>query len=528
MDKFKQYFNLDKPKPTIFEQAEIKPVEQLRGPAGPQGLPGPQGPAGEDGWAGPQGEPGPQGPQGPRGEKGDTGEIGWPGDKGEQGVQGEPGPEGPMGPQGPEGPQGIQGLEGPMGPQGVPGKMGPQGVPGPVGPKGPIGNVGPEGPQGIQGPEGPEGPEGPIGPVGPQGSKGVQGAKGEPGPQGSPGPQGAQGPEGPQGPKGDSSVITANYPLVLQEGELSFDGSKFKQELTNLVKTKLDAQTIAQNFQWLNTGSVGGGAVGIYKDRARVIKSVNDINFVGDNITVTRKGKQVDVAVSGGGGGGANGTTGPSGILYTYRSTGDTLGAGVLSNNVNNVYISAQDVFGLDKSNYLDWIDQWPPSSSTPAIGYLYVTSQWTNNTSVYGVGGVSRVNAGVNYYVFNFNTSYSSTISFTDGEPVSIFFIAQGRNGSKGDSGTNGTNGLSVSSTSTSLVTTYPDGVETKTAYLISTLSSGTTLSANLNLLGVRTFVQITAPAGTMYSGDRWFNTDTGILFTRIVSGLTGVWVEL
>jgi hypothetical protein len=143
----------------------------------------------------------------------------------------------------------------------------------------------------------------------------------------------------------------------------------------------------------------------------------------------------------------------------------------------------------------------------------------------VYGVGGVSRVDQAVDYYVFNFSTTYSSTISFTDGEPVSIFFIEHVRNGSKGDSGTNG---LSVSSTSTSLVTTYPDGIETKTAYLVSTLSGGTTLSANLNILGVRTFVQTTAPAGTMYSGDRWFNTDTGILFTRIVSGLTGVWVEL
>jgi len=44
--------------------------------------------------------------------------------------------------------------------------------------------------------------------------------------------------------------------------------------------------------------SSGGGAVGIYKDRARIIKSVNDINFIGDNIVVTRKGKQVDVSVT--------------------------------------------------------------------------------------------------------------------------------------------------------------------------------------------------------------------------------------
>lgn len=303
MDKFKQYFNLDKPTPVVSPQSELPSPQDLRGPVGPrgpQGPPGPQGPAGEDGWAGPQGEPGPQGPQGLKGEKGDTGETGWPGDKGEQGVQGEIGPEGPMGPQGPEGPQGIQGIPGPIGPQGIPGEQGPQGVPGPVGPKGSRGDVGPEGPQGIQGSEGPEGPEGPIGPVGPQGPKGIQGVKGEPGIQGLPGPIGPQGPEGPQGPKGDTGVVTANYPLVLEEGELSFDASKFKQDITSLVKTKLDAQTVAQNFQWLNTGSVGGGAVGIYKDRARIIKSVNDLNFTGDGVELVRKGKQVDVKITGG------------------------------------------------------------------------------------------------------------------------------------------------------------------------------------------------------------------------------------
>ena len=39
--------------------------------------------------------------------------------------------------------------------------------------------------------------------------------------------------------------------------------------------------------------SAGGGAVGIMKDRAIVIKSVNDINFKGSNITVSRKGKKL-------------------------------------------------------------------------------------------------------------------------------------------------------------------------------------------------------------------------------------------
>ena len=36
------------------------------------------------------------------------------------------------------------------------------------------------------------------------------------------------------------------------------------------------------------------------------------------------------------------------------------------------------------------------------------------------------------------------------------------------------------------------------------------------------------TEPTGTIYSGDRWFNTNTGTLFTRILDGITGIWAEL
>lgn len=73
-------------------------LEDLRGPAGPQGLPGARGPKGDPG---PQGEPGPAGPPGPTGPQGEPGPQGPPGDKG---PTGDPGPVGPPGPQGPEGP----------------------------------------------------------------------------------------------------------------------------------------------------------------------------------------------------------------------------------------------------------------------------------------------------------------------------------------------------------------------------------------------------------------------------------------
>jgi hypothetical protein len=302
MDKFKDYFNLNKPVVAVSQPKAIIQESTIgsRGPAGPRGPQGPQGPQGEDGWAGPQGERGPQGPQGPKGEpgpvgpkgekgdKGETGETGWPGDKGEPGIQGEPGPVGPRGPQGERGDQGPEGKSGPTGANGKDGKDGVKGG---------------RGPQGPQGPPGADGKDGIDGQRGVQGERGSQGPKGERGPQGPQGPQGppgADGKDGLHGPQGDPGVVAANYPLVLEDQTLSFDGSKFKEDLTKLIKTKLDAQTVAQNFSWLNTGSVGGGAVGIYSNGARVIKSVNDLNFTGDGVEVVRKGKQVDVKISGG------------------------------------------------------------------------------------------------------------------------------------------------------------------------------------------------------------------------------------
>lgn len=113
------------------------------------------------------------------------------------------GREGPIGPQGPRGDVGIRGELGPVGAKGEKGErgevgeQGPQGIEGPIGPRGPIG---PQGPKGDKGDKGDQGIAGELGPIGPQGSKGDQGEAGEPGLDG---PQGERGPIGPQGPKGD-------------------------------------------------------------------------------------------------------------------------------------------------------------------------------------------------------------------------------------------------------------------------------------------------------------------------------------
>ena len=382
MDKFKEYFKStpNEPQKTIIETVVEGPI----GPIGPMGPPGPPGPPGEDGWAGPEGpkgDPGPRGPQGPKGEDGLPGPPGPTGEKGNDGKDGVIGPVGPVGPIGPQGPQGEQG------PQGGPGPIGPKGE---QGPKGDKGDLGLQGNPGQQGPQGEQGPKGDPGPKGPKGDSGIKGDTGAQGPKGPKGDLGPQGPKGPKGDPGESPILTANYPLVLEDRTLSFDGSKFKEDLTKLIKNKLDAQTVAQNFQWLNTGSVGGGAVGIYDHGARVIKSVNDLNFKGSGVTVTRKGKQVDIEINTGSNGNGGGISGDY-VKYVNGLTGGvTLAAGAnvtLTTTGNTITISSSPGFTYTAETpvYTPTIgDRWMDSDT--GVEYVWIndgdSTQWIQPTN--------------------------------------------------------------------------------------------------------------------------------------------------
>ena len=256
----------------IVETKEIKEVVTL------PGTPGAMGPIG------PVGDRGSQGPQGEQGVKGDVGEQGPQGEQGIQGEQGPAGPQGEQGIQGEQGPQGVAGPKGDKGDKGDVGEQGPQGIPGPAGKDGQAGQNGRDGAKGLQGPKGERGP---------RGSKGQKGDPGPAGPAGIAGSDGEQGAKGDKGDPGDLSKISAKYPLIYDEekGKLEFDTKKLESVISNLSGIG-NAQNLAKYM------SAGGGAVGIMKDRAIVIKSVNDINFKGSNITVSRKGKQVDVEVS--------------------------------------------------------------------------------------------------------------------------------------------------------------------------------------------------------------------------------------
>lgn len=347
------------------------------------------------------------GSQGLRGEKGDPGNIGPIGPKGDRGERGLEGPKGPQGEQGLVGPQGPRGEPGPEGLQGKPGKIGPQGPqgePGPQGPEGPRGLKGEKGDNGEPGPQGipgKNGTDGQIGPAGPQGVKGPKGDRGERGERGSIGPQGPQGPEGPQGPPGaqgpagEAPIITASYPLVLEEGNLSFDSEKLTGILDKFKNSDIQ-DAINKIGQMVTPG--GGGAVDISLNGNKVIRSVNTVNFVGSNITVTRRRKNVDVSISGSGISGPyvvslNGLTGTVGLSAGNNISITPTGNTFVINSITPVNFYYQEnaptVSGITVGNR--WMD------SDTGVEYVYIndgnSNQWVQPTNT---GGSSTTSISV------------------------------------------------------------------------------------------------------------------------------------
>jgi hypothetical protein len=246
----------------LVEKTIVREIVPQFGAQGIQGEPGPVGPRGERGPAGPQGPVGPRGPMG---------------------VQGEVGPEGPVGPQGERGDQGEEGPVGPVGPRGLQGPQGPKGVPGE------------KGEQGDVGPQGPMGPQGPKGDKGEKGDRGDRGPIGQQGPIGPKGPQGPAGSQGPAGPKGDPGIVEAQFPLILEDGVLSFNSEHVSSVLDKLKND--DVQKAINQIAMATPG--GGGAVDVALNGDKIIRSVDTMNFIGSGITITRRRKNVDIDLSG-------------------------------------------------------------------------------------------------------------------------------------------------------------------------------------------------------------------------------------
>jgi hypothetical protein len=254
-----------------------------QGKQGTQGFQGIKGADGKDGLHGIPGEDGKDGEVGPQGEQGIQGEVG---PQGEQGIQGEVGPQGEKGNNGDRGGGGLPGIRGEQGIQGLEGKQGKQGPKGDRGKKGEQGVRGVDGKQGKSGTKGVRGVDGKQGKSGTKGERGIQGKQGLPGTKGI---NGRDGKDGVDGKDGQEGFMDVQFPL-------KYDDKKKRISVDTKVLQKMlsvPANKEGQFIDWV--ALAGGGAVGIRDDSSMVIKSVSDLNFKGNAVSVERKGKDVEL-----------------------------------------------------------------------------------------------------------------------------------------------------------------------------------------------------------------------------------------
>ncbi len=415
----------------LVEKTIVREIVPQFGAQGIQGEPGPVGPRGERGPAGPQGPIGPRGPVGAQGEVGPEGPVG---PQGEKGDQGEEGPVGPVGP---------RGLQGPQGPKGVPGEKGEQGDVGPQGPMGPQGPKGDKGDKGDRGERGPIGQQGPIGPKGPQGPVGFQ---------------------GPVGPKGDPGIVEAQFPLILEDGVLSFNSEQISSVLEQL-KNK-DIQKTINQIAMSTPG--GGGAVDVALNGDKIIRSVDTMNFIGSGITITRRRKNVDIDLSGlcggGGGGGSQGPTGAQGATGPQGATGIPGPTGPVGDYVQSI-TSPNGSLSID------------PSGGT----------------------GVLKID------VVDTAKSVPGAVQYRD--PTTSKFAAQAN--------------FKINLTTQNLEVPKGLVIGTTSGAFIA-FADGSTQSSAPN----KFYYQATSPSG-ITQGDRWMDSDNGIEYVYINDGNSSQWVQ-
>ena len=167
-------------------------------------------------------------------------------------------------------------------------------IEGPEGPRGADGSSGMHGMPGDKGDIGEKGDKGDFGEKGDKGDIGEKGDKGDIGKDGKPGPRGERGNKGDIGNQGPGGLVEAQFPL-------KYDKNKKKITLDTKTLNKILSVPTGQHGpdwpamnDWL---AAAGGAVGVrYKDNP-LITSVEDINFTGSGVNVTRYGNNRDIKI---------------------------------------------------------------------------------------------------------------------------------------------------------------------------------------------------------------------------------------
>jgi hypothetical protein len=305
--------------------------------------------------------------------------------------------------------------------------------------------------------------------MGPQGPKGERGEPGEQGPEGPQGPIGQDGLPGEKGDKGDPGVVSASFPLVYDKksANLSFDTKFLDDKITKIAVDPLLAS--------------GGSGLGVKENGSILVKTgVDYLDFRG-SIDLTRQGRTVIVTgTSSGSGTGITGPTGATGVTGADGAIGPIGPTG------------ATGVTGADGA--IGPIGPIGPTGATGPSGITNINGITLSPVTIREGNGIF-VDTDIPTRTISISNAWGE---LADSDSTLASYILVSLNGLIGSkslfAGTGitlsvGTQGITISST----LTKFTEGA--------------------------------TAPANPI-AGDRWYNTDDGVIYTSVTKSGSQIWI--
>jgi hypothetical protein len=345
----------------------------------------------------------------------------------------------------------------------IAGPQGPQGLPGVQGMRGEKGEQGEPGRNGI---DGKQGPQGEAGPAGKDGQRGPQGERGPIGPQGPKGEQGQQGLEGPQGEQG---------PI----GPQGKEGKEGKQGKQGLQGPKGDIGSKGDQGEIGPAGPIGPQG---------------------------QQGKQGPIGPQGPQG--EQGPIGPQGLQGPKGDQGPSGSDGI----ANAVYPLKYDEKKKELSFDIKFVND-----KLAAIPVNPMTIDPLHNSGGSGLGvkrnGSVVLRTGVAFIDFGNNLTVTRSgsnvrVDATTGSSITT-------KGSDGD---------------VQLADSSGADLKRVTGFNLDPSTSDLSIPAGLKYsdgsYATRFYEGDTAP-GTPNPGDRWYNTDDGIIYTSVTKNGSQVWIS-
>jgi hypothetical protein len=306
---------------------------------------------------------------------------------------------------------------------------------------------------------------------------------------------------------------------------LHFESEKFTKVLKDIGSK--DIQNVINKLYSMS--SSGGGAVGIKQNGNYVLKSVNDINFTGNGVSVNRTGKDVTVNITAGGGGGVS-VKGTEGSLQFANSAGNDLQFATdlkYDSNTNSLEVPA--ILKLTENSgpgYIEFPDG--TTQGTAAYGAVGATGATgpTGPQGNTGATGATGATGPVGDYVISLR-GLTGAVGLTNGSGIGLSVSGNTLTVSNtGVLSVNGSTGAITNVAKTNVDNNFSASqtIETTGAFL-DVINSGNNTSFSLQPgVGIAVSDSFNSPQTLQFNQDGFLTTTVTLPnFTTTLAGLSG-----